>query len=169
MSDVGWRSEAQHDPSAGLRDYVLLRDRQCDGPTGSSTPAHRCDLDHTRPHPEGPTAAWNLAARNRRTHQLKHYGWTPIRTRTSTVWSSPAGQLVEVPRQTTRPPHVDPVGGAPACLPSAGQLAETDAHQLTAPTDDDRPPWPEPVVQQGSTQWTWLDQPLSRQDEPVPF
>ena len=31
------------------------------------------------------TAAWNLLSRSRRTHQLKHYGWTPIRTADTTI------------------------------------------------------------------------------------
>jgi predicted transcriptional regulator len=168
LGDIGWRTEPQHDPSERLRDFVVLRDRHCDGPTGSSTPATRCDLDHARPYPDGPTAAWNLAARNRRTHQLKHYGWTPVRTTTGTVWISPSGQLVEVPRPTTAPPSHDCDPHLSPALPSAQQLAETDAHQLTA-RDDDRPPWPEPDGAPDRTPWTWLHQPLPQVADPAPF
>ena len=80
-----------------------------------------------------------------------------MRTPTSTIWTSPAGQLVEVPRSTSRPPGVDPdVQGRPPVLPGATELAATDRHQPTAPDDDDLPPW----LQAGDpapTQWTWLD------------
>jgi hypothetical protein len=169
LGDVGWRTEAEHDPSEPLREHVVLRDRHCDGPTGSSTPASRCDLDHTKPYPEGPTAAWNLAARSRRTHQLKHYGWTPIRTTTSTVWTSPSGQVVEVPCRTTSPAGPDSDATSVPALPDARLLAGTDADQLTAPTDEDRPPWAEPRAATEDPQWTWLHEPLPQVDDPAPF
>ena len=73
-SDVAWRTEPQHDPSDAMRAFTALRDRTCDGPTRSTTSAARCDLDHDPPHPTGSTAAWNLASRARRTHQLTHHG-----------------------------------------------------------------------------------------------
>jgi len=167
--DVGWRSEPDHDPSARLRDFVVLRDRHCDGPAGSSTPASRCDLDHTNPYPEGPTAAWNLAARSRRTHQLKHYGWIPIRTASGTLWTSPAGQVVEVSRQTTSPPGPDPDPDLTPALPDPQQLADIDALQLTAPTEDDLPPWPEPTNEPDATSWSWLHQPLPQDADDAPF
>jgi hypothetical protein len=69
-----------------------------------------------------------------------------VRTTTGTVWISPSGQLVEVPRPTTAPPSHDCDPHLSPALPSAQQLAETDAYQLTAQTDDDRPPWPSPVA-----------------------
>ena len=169
LGDVGWRTEAEHDPSDRLRDHVVLRDRHCDGPTGSSTPADRCDLDHTDPYPQGPTAAWNLAARSRRTHQLKHYGWTPIRTTTGTVWTSPSGQVVEMLRTTTVPPGVDTDRAQAPTLPSARLLADTDADQLGAPSDDDLPPWPEASDATDDSQWTWLHEPLPRVEDPPPF
>jgi hypothetical protein len=169
LGDVGWRTEAEHDPSDRLRDHVVLRDRHCDGPTGSSTPAGRCDLDHTEPYPDGPTVAWNLAARSRRTHQLKHYGWTPIRTTTGTVWTSPSGQVVEVPLATTPPPGPDADSTSPPALPEARLLAGTDADQLTAPTGEDRPPWAEPRAATEDPQWTWLHEPLPQVEDPAPF
>lgn len=86
-SGVGWRTGAGHDPSEPLHDLVGLRDRACDGPTQPHSRVSTCDLDHDRPYPAGPTAAWNLVVRSRRTHQLKHYGWTPIRAATETIWS----------------------------------------------------------------------------------
>ena len=157
VSDVGWRTEPQHDPTDQLRAFVALRDRTCDGPTQTRTSALRSELDHDIAHPVGPTAAWNLAARAARTHHLKHYGWTPVRTPTSTIWTSPAGQLVEVPNSSSPPPGVDPdPEGRPPVLPGAFELAVTDGHQTTAPDDQDLPPWL-PAGDDCPAQWTWLD------------
>ena len=160
LSDVGWRTEPQHDPTDRLREYVTIRDRGCDGPTGARVPASRAELDHDDPWPHGPTAAWNLAARGARTHQHKHAGWTPLRTATSTLWISPAGQLVETPRHTTPPPGADP--GREPTLPDPDDLAHLDQLQLTAPSDHDRPVLPR--SEQDRTDWTWLDG-----SEPPPF
>ncbi len=124
------RHEAEHDPSPPLRDLVCLRDRSCDGPTGARTSARRIDLDHETPYPHGPTAAWNLVARSRRTHQLKHYGWTPLRTATSTIWFSPAGQVVETPRRQQPPPGVDDGDHLRPRLPDPDDLAVLDRAQL---------------------------------------
>jgi hypothetical protein len=95
--DIASRTEPQHDPSPALRQFGELRDRTCDGPTGSTSPARTAQLDHDKPHPHGPTAAWNLAARATRTHGLKHYGWTPIRTATGTIWTSPPARPCSPP------------------------------------------------------------------------
>jgi hypothetical protein len=107
LSGVGDRVESEHDPSRRLREFVVLRDRGDDGPTGTRARAASCHLDHDEPFPQGPTAAWNLVVRAGRTHQLKHYGWVPLRTPTMTVWTSPAGQLVQVPNQVVAPPGID--------------------------------------------------------------
>ena len=156
LSGIADRVEPDHDPSASLRELVELRDRGDDGPTGTRTPAVGCHLDHTVPYPHGPTAAWNLAVRGRRTHQLKHYGWIPLRTPTTTIWTSPAGQLIEVPRHTTPPPGIDPDqhGQVQASLPDPDELDLLDRAQLEAPTDD-HPPWL-PDSERDTTTWTWL-------------
>ena len=157
LSDLPWRTEPQHDPSDALRTFTTLRDRGCDGPTQPSTPAPRCQLDHDQPHPHGPTAAWNLITRATRTHQLKHYGWTPVRTPTGTLWTSPAGQLVDVPHQHQPPPGVDPdPHGRALTLPDPRALHDTDRYQLTPPTDDDLPPWLPPTEHPPPTTWTCL-------------
>jgi hypothetical protein len=137
MSEIAWRNEPQHDPSPGLREFVALRDRTCDGPTGTSTPANTAELDHDRPWPTGPTAAWNLAARSTRTHQLKHYGWIPVRTPDGTVWFSPAGQIALTPNQLHPPPELD----EHAVLPDPTELAAIDADLVTPPGPDDVEPW----------------------------
>ena len=149
-SGTGHRVEEQHDPSPPLRRYVALRDRSCDGPTGARVQAGRCHLDHDTPHPHGPTAAWNLRARSARTHQLKHYGWTPLRTASSTIWFSPAGQVVEVPDHARPSPGVD---GADA-LPDVDELDALDRHQLEH--DDTQRPWL-PAGERSSPEPAWLD------------
>ena len=152
LSDVGWRTEPQHDPSDRLREFVTVRDRACDGPTGTRMPTSRAQLDHDDPWPAGPTAAWNLAARATPTHQHKHHGWTALRTATSTVWISPAGQSIEVPRHTNPPPGIDPDPHTPPVLPDPDELAHLDQQQLTPPTD--HPPFL--PHEDDSTAWTWL-------------
>ena len=148
------RVEPDHDPSEPLRRFVLIRDTTCDGPTQSPTPARTCHVDHETPYPAGPTAAWNLATRATRTHQLKHYGWTPLRTPTYTIWTSPAGQLVAVPHHTTPPPGIDTDStGKQPHLPDPHDLDLLDRAQLEAPVD--APPWL-PDDERDPTQWTWL-------------
>jgi hypothetical protein len=89
------QAENAHDPSAALRELVLLRDQRCIG-IGCSLPAWRCHLDHEIPYPQGPTAAFDLSAKSARCHRAKHDGWTVTRphegpdSRTIT-WTSPLG------------------------------------------------------------------------------
>ncbi|MFN2522101.1 MAG: DUF222 domain-containing protein, partial [Mycobacteriales bacterium] len=93
--------EPQHDPSAGLARLVDLRDRHCSGVGCSST---RCDRDHLRAWPEGPTAADNLGLKSRRCHRAKHNGWTMVRHPDGSVtWTSPLGRVYRRPS-----PHVPP-------------------------------------------------------------
>ncbi len=167
LTDVGWREERHHDPDP-LSLFVQIHDVGCDGPTSTRLPAARCDLDHDTPHPHGPTAAWNLTARSRRTHGLKHRGWTPLRTADSTIWTSPAGQLIEVPRYLDPPPGIDRDTGDCTCgschqpqLPEPVALAQADRELLTAATLDDQP----------STCWLQQAQPTARSgdDDPAPF
>ena len=136
VTDAAWRTEEQHDPTDALADLVRTRDRFCDGPTGLLWPARTCDLDHDEAHPDGPTAAWNLVARGRRTHRLKHRGWTPWRTAGSTTWFSPAGQIVIVPRHTQPAPELE----LSASLPDAQELHDLEAELVRTPDLDDDPP-----------------------------
>lgn len=167
LTDLGWRTEPQHDPSDPLHTFVTVRDRTCDGPTSPRSPATTCHLDHDTPHPTGPTAAWNLAARSARTHHLKHYGWTPIRTPSSTIWTSPAGQIIDVPhsRHPSPGPDRDPAG-APTALPDPHELAAIDHDQLSPPTPDHARPWPTPGPPPDTPTWTWID---NGTDQPPPF
>ena len=166
LSGIGDRVESAHDPSQALRRFVMLRDRGDDGPTGTRTRARSSHLDHDEPFPVGPTAAWNLAVRAGRSHQLKHFGWVPLRTPTMTVWTSPAGQLIQVPNHLLSPPGIDrDDGGGTACdvgheegqqafLPDPDELDLLDRAQLEPP-DQDGPPWL-PDSERDRTTWTWL-------------
>ncbi|MFN2523566.1 MAG: hypothetical protein ABR614_09700 [Mycobacteriales bacterium] len=140
MTEKTWRVQDQHDPSPLLKGFVDIRDLYCDGPTGTRVPAGRCHHDHEQAYPHGPIAAWNLTARADRTHQLKHRGWTPLRTATSTLWFSPAGQIVEIPHHAGPPPDIDP----DVELPDPDLLHMVDAELLREPGIDDEPPWDEP-------------------------
>ena len=161
--DAAWREEPEHDPSISLARFVRLRDRICDGPTQNWVPATRADLDHDTAWPEGPTAAWNLAARGRRSHLLKHYGWTPLRTPTSTIWISPAGQTVEVDRMQPPPPGIDDDHDGwlgDVTLPDADELHALDVEQLTPRDPDDLPPWIPRDERPEPTDWVWLHEQL---------
>ncbi len=57
-------------PSAKLRIAVEIRDGTCIFPT-CTRPVMECDLDHQLPHPDGPTAGFNLRGLCRRHHRMK--------------------------------------------------------------------------------------------------
>jgi hypothetical protein len=63
-------------PTPAMVSMVAALDGVCTAP-GCTTAAHRCDVDHHRPWPAGPTAIANLFARDRRHHNHKTRGtWT---------------------------------------------------------------------------------------------
>jgi hypothetical protein len=63
-------------PTPAMANTIAALDGVCTAP-GCTTPAHRCDVDHNRPWPAGPTAITNLSARHRRHHHHKTRGtWT---------------------------------------------------------------------------------------------
>ena len=81
---------------------------------GCTRPAHRLDLDHTRPWPDGPTTPANLAGLCRRHHRMKQHGkwryhlhpdgtitWTSATGRTRTT--EPAHRLHPPPNHTPEP------------------------------------------------------------------
>jgi hypothetical protein len=94
--DVG---RTTYRPPPAIARHVTTRDQTCRFPT-CRQPAHRCDLDHIRPYPTGPTAVNNLTTLCRHHHRLKHHGtWkvTPIGNGNLT-WTAPTGH-----RYTTQP------------------------------------------------------------------
>lgn len=88
--------EPRYIPSRALADFVRCRDMTCRFP-GCAVPASACDLDHTIPHPSGPTCASNLKALCRRHHLLKTFwsgtpGWCEQQHPDGTVdWTTPDG------------------------------------------------------------------------------
>jgi hypothetical protein len=121
--------EPQHDPSAALGREIDLRDRGCDG-VGCSMPASRCEHDHKKPWPEGPTSFDNLINRSPRCHHAKHNGWTVITEPDGTShWTSPSGRTYTVFTRD-RPPPTIPAG---VTLPTTADLATRDATLLTPP------------------------------------
>ena len=83
-------------------------------------PAHRCDLDHEKAHPEGPTAEWNLSDKSRRCHGAKHHGWAVARDGDGTsTWTSPLGRSYTSHSQWQPPPKVARPFNITFHLPSA--------------------------------------------------
>lgn len=94
---------ASHDPGAVVEGHVLTRDQTCVNPV-CSTPAASCDLDHTIPHPAGPTAAGNLAPLCRHTHRAKQAGFRLAQPEPGVFrWTTPTGRTY-----TRRPPALAP-------------------------------------------------------------
>ncbi|GLZ35238.1 hypothetical protein Lesp02_74250 [Lentzea sp. NBRC 105346] len=68
LLDVG---TSTYRPPEHLRRFLWARDQTCRQP-GCMMPAQRCELDHTVPYPDGPTAACNLCPFCKHHHRLKH-------------------------------------------------------------------------------------------------
>jgi hypothetical protein len=88
--------EARYTPSAALADFIRCRDLTCRFP-GCDKPATTADIDHTVPHPVGPTHPSNLKCLCRFHHLLKTFwtgtsGWRDRQHPDGTiVWTSPTG------------------------------------------------------------------------------
>jgi hypothetical protein len=79
-------------PPKAVTDFVTTRDGTC-RMWGCNRPAVKCDIDHARPWPHGPTSPTNLGGLCRRHHRLKQrrrwtYHLAPDGTAT---WTSPTG------------------------------------------------------------------------------
>ncbi|BBY73382.1 HNH endonuclease [Mycolicibacterium parafortuitum] len=88
--------EPRYTPSAALAEFVRCRDLTCRFP-GCDKPATTADIDHTVPHPVGPTHPSNLKTLCRFHHLLKTFwtgpgGWKDRQHPDGTiVWTSPTG------------------------------------------------------------------------------
>ncbi len=82
-----------------LKMALLFRDGVCQAP-GCLVPADRCDADHRRPWPEGPTSGENMWPLCRRHHIFK--GHRIIQ------WVLPSGQLVDAEPAHRRQPESPP-------------------------------------------------------------
>ncbi|WP_082695784.1 HNH endonuclease signature motif containing protein [Mycobacterium sp. IS-1742] len=89
--------EPRYRPSARLAAFVRMRDLTCRFP-GCNRPADRADIDHTTPHPAGPTCASNTKCLCRLHHLLKTFwigigGWADEQLPNGTIiWTSPTGR-----------------------------------------------------------------------------
>lgn len=97
-------------PAASVAANVQARDVTCRFP-GCRRRATSCDLDHTIPHPQGPTVACNLASLCRTHHRVKHRGgWHVEQLGSGRLrWISPTGHTyqTEPPRwEHHHPPHL---------------------------------------------------------------
>ncbi len=86
-------STRSYRPSAAIAHMVRLRDGTCRFP-GCTVKAKRCEVDHVRRWPDGPTAVWNLACLCKHHHRLKHEsGWRLSMTREGVcTWTDPYGR-----------------------------------------------------------------------------
>ena len=121
---------AAYRPSKTLTEFVTTRDGTC-RMWGCTRPARRCDIDHARPWPNGPTTPANLGGLCRRHHRLKQrrrwtYHLDPDGTAT---WTSPNGTTrITPPDHTTLlPPR-----------PSAPALVDDETARVLV---DDLPPF----------------------------
>ncbi len=88
--------EPRYHPSRALADFIRCRDLTCRFP-GCDKPATEVDIDHTVPHPVGPTHASNLKCLCRFHHLLKTFwngtpGWRDRQLPDGTIiWTAPTG------------------------------------------------------------------------------
>ena len=105
-----------------LRRLIDVRSPRCEWP-GCGARAVRCDAEHDRAWPDGPTCACNLGPCCRRHHRIKQLGWTKARgTGSALTWSSPGGEGRWLSPAQHQPP-APPVRPLPP-LPTADPLAE---------------------------------------------
>jgi Domain of unknown function (DUF222) len=92
-------AENRYVPSRKLRHLVCARTTTCPAP-GCGAQAYHNDLDHTIPHPAGPTDECNLGPPCRRHHRVKQApGWTLTQPEPGVMtWTTPSGRS-----HTTRP------------------------------------------------------------------
>ncbi|TVY99669.1 HNH endonuclease [Trebonia kvetii] len=86
-------AESQYLPSRVLRHLVRARTATCTAP-GCLAQAVHCDVDHTTPHPSGPTCQCNLAPKCRRHHRCKQApGWHVEQPEPGVMrWTLPSGR-----------------------------------------------------------------------------
>ena len=94
--------ELRYRPSDELAEFVRMRDLFCRFP-GCDVPADRCDIDHARPWPWGPTHASNLNCKCRQHHLMKTF-WTGIGGWSDQQLPDGTAHLDRTQRQRPTPP-----------------------------------------------------------------
>jgi hypothetical protein len=86
-------AESRYVPGRKLRHLVRARNQLCTAPACNAQALY-CDLDHTVPHPDGPTCQCNLNPKCRRHHRTKQApGWNVTQPAPDTaVWTTPSGR-----------------------------------------------------------------------------
>jgi len=86
-------AEDRYVPSRKLRHLLRARNQTCSAPACNAQ-AVFCDLDHTVPHPDGPTCQCNLNPKCRRHHRTKQApGWKAAQpTPDTATWTTPSGR-----------------------------------------------------------------------------
>jgi hypothetical protein len=99
----GQPAEPGYRPSRQLQHLIRARNATCPAP-GCGASSHHCDIDHTIPWPDGPTAEGNLGPPCRRHHRAKQApGWTLHQPGPGVFrWTTPSGRVYE-----TRPTRYD--------------------------------------------------------------
>jgi Domain of unknown function (DUF222) len=139
LLDVG---RASYTPPRRLAEHVSIRDGTCRFP-GCRQPARRCDLDHVRPYPAGPTSADNLVALCRHHHRLKHRsGWEVRQHEDGTLtWTSPTGH-----RYRTRPAQLPTAQQAPRAGRTRAGTRQRTRRAKWPRASTGRPAWRRPGV-----------------------
>jgi hypothetical protein len=121
-------------PTAAMAQTVAALDAICRAP-GCTTSAHRCDVDHDRPWPAGPTRISNLSAKHRRHHNHKTRGtWRATTDPDGTIlWRTLSGRTYLTRRHGYDDPLARPVTDT--------ELDHAAAHAAATTTFDDPPPY----------------------------
>ncbi|MDQ6896267.1 MAG: HNH endonuclease [Actinomycetota bacterium] len=106
-------STFRYRPTQAMADTVAALDGVCRAP-GCTTTADRCDIDHARPWPVGPTAVANLSAKHRRHHNHKTRGtWTATGdVDGSVLWTTASRRSYVTQRHAYDDPLARPVSEA---------------------------------------------------------
>jgi hypothetical protein len=95
-----------------LRRLLFARRPWCEFP-GCPYPAVRCDVEHDRRWPDGPTCACNTGPCCRRHHRVKQEGWGKTRALDAGVdWTAPSGRTWHSP--VPHEPPTEPVRTLPS-------------------------------------------------------
>jgi hypothetical protein len=121
-------------PTPAMANTIAALDGVCTAP-GCTTAAHRCDVDHNRPWPAGPTTIANLSARDRRHHNHKTRGtWTATNDSDGvTLWRTCSARTYLTGRHNYDDPLATPVSDA--------ELEAAASAATSATTFEDPPPY----------------------------
>ena len=86
-------AEDRYAPSRKLKHLLHARSQTCTAPACNAQ-AKYCDIDHTVPHPDGPTCECNTNPKCRRHHRVKQApGWKVAQpTPDTATWTTPSGR-----------------------------------------------------------------------------